>query len=72
MLLYHAVLTGLLSSPLIVFTTANEGIWLLLPLSLSTTAGIYMLQHESESRGVSLILYLAGAVALYMWNVLTL
>ena len=48
MLLYHAVLTGLLSSPLIVFTTVNQDIWVLLPLSLSATAGIYMLQHESE------------------------
>lgn len=72
MLLYHAVLTGLLSSPLIVFTTVNQDIWVLLPLSLSTTAGIYMLQHESESRGVSLLLYLIGAVALYMWIVLVL
>ena len=72
MLLYHAVLTGLLSSPLIAFTATNQGIWVLMPLSLSATAGIYMLQRESESRGVSLIMYLTGAAALYLWIVLTL
>lgn len=72
MLLYHALLIGLLSTPLIVLTPARPDEQVLLPLALSATTGIYLLQKESESRGVTLLLYLAVALAAYLWLLFTL
>lgn len=72
MLLYHVVLLGLLSAPLILMTPTRPDSQVLLPLALSATAGIYLLQRESETRGVALLLYLIGASALYLWQVLSL
>ena len=72
MMLYHVVMWGLLSALLIVLTSAQPDCWVLLPFTLSAVAGIYFMQKESESRGVTLLLYLVGAVALYLWLVLSL
>lgn len=72
MLLYHVVMLGLLSMPLILWTAALTDCWVLLPLALSATMGIYMLQQESETRGVAFLVYLIGAIALYLWLLLTL
>lgn len=67
MLLYHVVMFGLLAAPLILFTSAQPDYWVMLPFTLSATVGIYMMQKESETRGVTLLLYLIGAVGLYLW-----
>lgn len=72
MMLYHVVLWGLLSALLIVFTSAQQDCWALLPFALSAVAGIYCMQKESETRGVTLLLYLIGAIAMYLWLVLSL
>lgn len=72
MLLYHTVLWGLLSAPLIVFSVAEPYNWVMLPFTLSAVTGIYLLQRQSESRGVTLLLYLTGVVTLYLWNILAL
>lgn len=72
MLLYNSALLGLLSSPLILWTVAQPDCWVLLPLALASTTGIYLLQQESETRGVSFLVYLTIAVAMYLWLVLTL
>lgn len=72
MLLYHVVLLGLLSALLIMWTTAQPYCQVLLTLALSATAGIYLLQKESESRGITLSVYLIGAATLYLWLILTL
>ena len=72
MLLYHVVMLGLVSLPLTLWTTAQPDCRALLPLALSATTSIYLLQQESETRGVSLLVYLTGAGALYTWLLLTL
>ena len=65
MLLYHVVILGLLSSPLILLSAARQDCWALLPCSLAAATGIYLLQKETESRGVTLLIYIIGAIALY-------
>ena len=72
MMLYHVVLWGLLSAPLILIEAEKPDYMAMLPLSLSAVAGIYFLQKESETRGVTLLIYLIGSVALYLWLVLSL
>lgn len=72
MLLYHVVFIGLLSAPLILLTAAEHDIWALLPLALSATTCIYLLQKESESRGITLLIYIIGTIALYLWLVFSL
>ncbi|MBP5659517.1 MAG: hypothetical protein J6W89_05840 [Paludibacteraceae bacterium] len=72
MLLYHVVFIGLLSAPLILFSAVYPDYWLLLPLALASTTSIYLLQKQSESRGITLLVYITGAVALYLWLLLTL
>jgi len=72
MLLYHVVFIGLLSAPLILLTAAELDSWALLPLSLTATTCIYLLQKESESRGITLLVYILGTITLYLWLVLSL
>ena len=72
MLLYHAVLWGLLSTPLVLFISAQPDYEVLLPLSLSAVAGIFFMQKQSEARGITLLLYLVGTVAFYLWMVISL
>lgn len=72
MLLYHVVFIGLLYAPLILFSAVYPDCWLLLPLALSSTTGIFLLQKESEARGVTLLIYILGAIALYLWLVFSL
>jgi len=72
MLLYHVVFIGLLSAPLILFSAVYPDCWLLLPLALSATTSIYLLQKQSEARGITMLVYITGAVALYIWLLLTL
>ncbi len=72
MLLYHVVFIGLLSAPLILLSAVYPDCWLLLPLALAATTSIYLLQKQSESRGITLLLYITGAVALYFWLLFTL
>ncbi len=72
MLLYHVVFIGLLSAPLILITAAELDSWALLPLSLTATTCIYLLQKESESRGITLLVYIVGTITLYLWLVLSL
>lgn len=72
MLFYHVVIWGLLSTPLLLFMAARPDYWVMLPFSLSSTTGIYLLQKKSETRGVTLLLYLVGAVSLYIWQTLSL
>ena len=72
MLLYHVVFIGLLSAPLILITATELDSWALLPLSLTATTCIYLLQKESESRGITLLVYIVGTITLYLWLVLSL
>lgn len=72
MLLYHVVLLGLLSTPLILLPTPHPDSLVLLPTALSSTAGLYLLQKQSEDRGVTLLLYIVITAALYTWVLLTL
>lgn len=72
MLLYHVVMLGLFAAPLILLAAARQDIIVLLPLSLAATTGIFLLQKESETRGVTLLLYLLGAVTMYFWLVYSL
>lgn len=72
MLLYHVSLLGVLSSPLVIWCTAQPDGQVLLPISLSATTSIYLMQHESEERGVTLLLYLIGMLALYLWLLISL
>lgn len=65
MLLYHVVLMGLLSSPLILLSASRQDCWALLPCALTATTGIYLMQKETESRGITLLIYIIGAIALY-------
>lgn len=65
MLLYHVVLFGLLSAPLILFPAVQPDCWVMLPFALSATASIYLLQKESEARGVTLLTYIICALTLY-------
>lgn len=71
-LLDHAVILGLISAPLVLFTASEPDCWVLLPLSMSATTGVFLLQKESEARGVTLFLYLIGAPALYVWLLMSL
>ena len=66
MILYQVVLLGVLSAPLIILPPSRPDSLVLLPLSLAATTGIYLLQKESESRGITLLVYLAGAIVLYI------
>lgn len=72
MLLYHAALWGVLSLPLILLTTPQPDFEVMLPLTLATTSGIFLLQKESEARGITLLLYISGAIALYLWLTMSL
>jgi len=72
MLLYHVVVCGLLSLPLILFMPAVPDSLVLLPFSLSAVTAVFLSQKESETRGVTLLLYLTGAVVLFLWLVLSL
>lgn len=72
MSLYHIVMLGLLSTPLILLAAAQQDSLALLPLSLAGVTGIYLLQKESESRGITLLIYIVGAVTMYLFFVLSL
>lgn len=72
MLLYHSVMWGLMCMPLILFSSEEPSCWVLLSLSLSATTGVFLLQKESEARGITLLLYLIGALALYLWLLISL
>lgn len=72
MLFYHIVLWGVLSAPLILFAPSEVGFCVMLPFVLSAVTGIFLQQKESESRGVTLLLYIIGAVSLYLWLVISL
>lgn len=72
MLLYHVSLWGVLSLPLILFAAPQPDFEVMLPLTLTTTTGIFLLQKESEARGITLLLYIFGAIALYLWLTLSL
>lgn len=72
MLLYHVVMWGLLTAPLILFTTVEPDSWSMLPFTLSAVTSIFLLQKQSEARGITFIAYMAGTVALYLWLVLSL
>lgn len=66
LLLYHVVMLGLVSAPLVLFVAATQDALVLLPLALAATTGVYLLQKESESRGITLLVYLAAAITLYI------
>ena len=72
MLLYHVVFWGILSAPLILYAAAQTDIWVMLPLTLSAIMGIFLLQKESEARGITLLIYIVGALALYFWLLFSL
>lgn len=72
MLLYHTVVWGLMSAPLVLFSASEQDSWVLTTIALSGTTGIFLLQKESEARGVTFLLYLIGATALYFWLVFSL
>lgn len=72
MLFYHIVLWGVLSAPLILFAPSEVGFCVMLPFVLSAVTGIFLQQKESESRGVTLLLYIIGTVSLYLWLVISL
>lgn len=67
MLLYHIVMLGLFSMPLVLMAAPEPLCMALLALSFAGTTGIYLLQKESESRGITLLICIIGTVALYMW-----
>lgn len=72
MLLYQTVMLGLMSAPLILLSAAQSDILCLMPLSMAGTAGIYLLQTKSESRGITLLVYLVGAITLYLTLLISL
>jgi len=65
-LLYHVVMLGLLSLPLILLSTTRSDSLAALPLFVASTESIYLLQKESESRGITLLIYLTVAIGLYI------
>lgn len=72
MLLYQTVMLGLMTAPLILLSSAQSDSLCLMPLSMAGTAGIYLLQTKSESRGITLLVYLVGAVTLYLTLLISL
>ena len=72
MLLYHIVMLGLFATPLVLMAAPEPNFLALLVLSIAGTTGIFLLQIESESRGITLLLYGIVSVALYMWLLFTL
>lgn len=66
MLLYHCVMLYLMVIPLVLFFRPDGGgIHALLAVATPAVTGIYLLQTESESRGITFILYFLVALALY-------
>ena len=72
MLLYHSAIWGVLSVLLCLFLPAQPDCWALLPMSLAVTTSIFLLQKESEARGITLLIYIVGALALYFWLLFSL
>lgn len=66
MLLYHCVMLYLIVTPLVLLCRPDGGgIHALLAIATPAVTSIYLLQKESESRGITFILYIIGALALY-------
>ena len=66
MLLYHCAMLYIVATPFILLSKP-EGAVMHAMLALATPAvtGIYLLQKESESRGITFLLYVLVALALY-------
>lgn len=66
-LLYHSAALYLVAIPFVLFPAADGGaMHAMLALAIPAITSIYLLQQESESRGITFLVYLLVAFALYM------
>ena len=68
MLLYHSVLLYLVATPLIVYDHPEGGVMCaMMAVATPAITSIYLLQKESESRGITFLVYVLAAVGLYAY-----
>lgn len=72
MLFYYTILWGVISVPLILFSTVAPDFIGVLSYVCAAISSIFILQKQSEGRGVTFLLYLIVCVTLYAWGVISL